>query len=484
MPAPDSPGGSAITLSLISHTNVGKTTLARTLLREDVGDAHDQAHVTDANTCYDLIRLPGGEVLRLWDTPGFGDTARLVKRLKQSESPVGWILGQVWDRLADRPLWCSQQAVRNVREEADVVLYLVNAADQPEAAPYVAMEMEVLAWIGKPVILLLNQTGLAGDPRREEAEEARWREHLQPFPVVKAVLGLDAFARCWVQENELLRVVADVLPKAERPLAEKFDAAWRERNLGDFATSMDVLAGQLAASASDRVLVDKETLAQKLWIGRGRLKGELKRARATLSQRLAERTRAATNTLITLHGIEGSTAREFADVSHESFGEPKQVHESIWSALGGAAAGATGGLAADLAHGGMTFGGGAVLGGLGGGAGAYFLAKGLNLTRGKDQGVYWTLGHFRQQARLALLCYLAVAHFGRGRGAWQDGEPPEHWAAEVDAELAKADAVIEKTWKRSTEGAPADALREDLRQALEKAARAVLRRLYPGTGVF
>ena len=47
-------------LWLTGRPGSGKTTLARTLLREDVGDAHDQAHVTDVNTCYDLIRLPGG----------------------------------------------------------------------------------------------------------------------------------------------------------------------------------------------------------------------------------------------------------------------------------------------------------------------------------------------------------------------------------------------------------------------------------------
>jgi len=35
-----------VTLSLISHTNVGKTTLARTLLRRDVGQVLDQPHVT------------------------------------------------------------------------------------------------------------------------------------------------------------------------------------------------------------------------------------------------------------------------------------------------------------------------------------------------------------------------------------------------------------------------------------------------------
>ena len=44
-----------ITLSLISHTNAGKTTLARTLLRRDVGEVRFGAHVTLQNTPYPLI---------------------------------------------------------------------------------------------------------------------------------------------------------------------------------------------------------------------------------------------------------------------------------------------------------------------------------------------------------------------------------------------------------------------------------------------
>ena len=49
-----------VTLSLISHTNVGKTTLARTLLRRDVGQVIDQAHVTEANEVFDLVAVEGG----------------------------------------------------------------------------------------------------------------------------------------------------------------------------------------------------------------------------------------------------------------------------------------------------------------------------------------------------------------------------------------------------------------------------------------
>jgi GTPase Era involved in 16S rRNA processing len=122
--------GRGLTLSLISHTNVGKTTLVRTLLRRDVGEVRDQPHVTDENEPFVLAETAAGRAV-LWDTPGFGDSARLLRRLRSHGNPLSWMLSQVWDRFADRPLWCSQQAVKNAREEADVILYLVNGAEDP-----------------------------------------------------------------------------------------------------------------------------------------------------------------------------------------------------------------------------------------------------------------------------------------------------------------------------------------------------------------
>ena len=181
-----------VTLSLISHTNVGKTTLARTLLRRDVGEVLDQPHVTDVSSAFPLLETDDGACLRLWDTPGFGDTARLLRRLRGRTEPLGWFLSQVWDRLVDRPLWCSQQAARNVQAEADVVLYLVNAAEEPQDAGYAAPELELLTWIGRPVLVLLNQVG------ETEADDSlsRWRQFLLPLPIVRGVLSLDAFNRC------------------------------------------------------------------------------------------------------------------------------------------------------------------------------------------------------------------------------------------------------------------------------------------------
>ena len=79
-------------------------------------------------------------------------------------------------RLRDRAFFLSQQVVRNVRDQADVVLYLVNASESPEDAGYLASELSILEWIGKPVVVLINQTGR---PRNTTPRASRRR----PVPI-------------------------------------------------------------------------------------------------------------------------------------------------------------------------------------------------------------------------------------------------------------------------------------------------------------
>lgn len=468
-----------MTFSLISHTNVGKTTLARTLLRRDVGDALDQSHVTDVAEAWPMIETDRSKLV-LWDTPGFGDTARLLKRLKNSGQPVRWLVTQLWDRFRDRPLWCSQQAVRNVQEEADVVLYLVNAAERPESAGYVAMEMEILTWIGKPVVLLLNQTGPPRAAIEEELEEADWRYHLKRCPVVKAVIGLDAFARCWVQEGELMDLIKPLLPPEKQTVFAGLRLAWEQRHLEVFRRSMDALAGPLAENAMDQVPVSKESILQKLGVGRRELNDEMEQARAQLSTRLAERSVRAMDELILLHGLAGRSAQQINPAGGASFGVPKKINESLWTAVGGALTGAAGGIVAELKTGGLLLGGGALTGMLVGGAGSYLLAKGFNLTRGEDHGVRWTEEHFAAQWEIALLCYLAVAHYGRGRGEWQDSEPPALWRQAVRESVASHRKAIDTLWKDAgRKGAARELLNTGARVLLAAAAADLLRRLYP-----
>src|SRR5690554_4720784 len=83
---------------LVSHTNAGKTTLARTLVGVDLGEVRDAAHVTVLSESHPLLTTEAGDQLLLWDTPGFGDSVRLFRRLGMSANPVSWFLREVVDR--------------------------------------------------------------------------------------------------------------------------------------------------------------------------------------------------------------------------------------------------------------------------------------------------------------------------------------------------------------------------------------------------
>jgi hypothetical protein len=472
--------GITINLSLISHTNAGKTTLARTLLGRDVGEVRDAAHVTDLASGYVLVQQ-GEDTLMLWDTPGFGDTARLLSRLKMSGNPIGWLLSQVWDRWRERPLWSSQQAVKNAREEADVILYLVNAAEDPAAATYVGLEMEVLGWIGKPVVLLLNQIG----PPREDVshEVARW-SGIGSEGLVRAVLPLDAFARCWVQEGALLDAVAPLLPPDKHAPMVRLRARWQELNEERFGESMAVLGRYLLRAARDREAVDEPGWQDKLT---GALKkpgpdnAVDRKAMRALATRLSEATTQSTDELIRLHGLSGKATRKVLERVGEDYAHAAKTPEGAAAALGGLFSGAVGGLAADIASGGLTLGGGMIIGGILGALGATGVAKGVNLARGEDSSTMrWSEDFFERLTATALLRYLAVAHFGRGRGEWSEGEHPAFWQPIVEQAVAERSSELKRLQKAAARNAePVDAAERQFAALLELCAGQILTRLYP-----
>ncbi len=450
-------------LSLVSHTNAGKTTLARTLLRRDVGEVLDQAHVTEVSEGHTLIETEGSE-LRLWDTPGFGDSVRLLRRLRHHSNPVLWFVQQAWDRMTDRPLWSSQQAALNIRDQADLVLYLVNAAEEPEEAGYVAPELELLGWIGRPVVLLLNQTGEAVAGRLEA-----WRRHVEPFGIVQEVLALDAFSRCWVQESLLLERVVALLPANLQPAMEQLEAAWNERNLAVFERAVSAMAGYLSAAAADR-----EELAD-----RRPDRSEKRRGMEALGKRLESATEELMATLLRLHGLEGSAGVEIDRqldayaVEGEDLLNPEKG--AVW---GGFVSGALGGLTADIFSGGLSFGGGMLAGAILGALGGAGLARGFQLIKSEQlPEVSWSPVFLEQLADQILLRYLAVAHFGRGRGEFRDEGASHRWQAIAARALRRRSEEWSTVWQAVAD--EHDSRSERLRRLLDETVRAILVAGYP-----
>jgi hypothetical protein len=456
-----------IALSLVSHTNVGKTTLARTLLRRDVGEVLDQAHVTEAAEGFELVAADG-HVLELFDTPGLGDSVRLLKRMRQESNPIGWFLHQVWDRVRDRPLWSSQEALRNVRERADVVLYLVNASERPEEAGYVKPELDVLALLGVPLVVLLNQTGAPG--RDLAADVEAWRAFLAPWPAVRELLPLDAFTRSWTQEDALLARLEPLLSAEKRPAMRALAQAWSARNLATFRASVALVAVALIETAADREPVRLSLAAA----------ADKRRAARVLSERLAAREVSLWAAVLSANGLEGRAAAEVHKRLDEFVLAGPPVDAKGGALLGGILSGALGGLAADALSGGLTFGGGMVAGALLGALGGAGLAQGLRLLDPTGEPrVAWTSAALDALTARAALRYVAVAHFGRGRGPWRevDASEPAAWRRALDPALAARRTRLAAIWReaaRAADPARRAALARSLADELEPALRAAL----------
>lgn len=478
----------AVHLSLISHTNVGKTTLARTLLRRDVGEVFDQTHVTDVAEEHVLIETAAGESLRLWDTPGFGDSFRLWRRLQRADTPIVGFVTSVWDRFQDRAFWCCQQAILNVRDRADVVLYLANAAEEPEELPYLKPELEILRWLGKPVVILLNQLGESRGGEADRADWRRWEEHFTDIGVACEVLPFDAFARCWVQEGQLWKIIGGRLDASRADVLAACAAAWLERDVKTFRESMTAVAGLLAGLVRDNEEYTVVSLTDRV-LGKTSDKPAVSKEKAEerLAQRRGERVARTVTELVRLHGLTGEEAAEIGKRFKADFDADAPASEGKYGGLSGLISGVLVGLKADVVAGGLTLGGGMIVGGLAGFTGGVGLAKGINFFGDDDARVSWSADANRHALSFLLLEYLAVAQFGRGRGAWRGSqetgedetaaaEHPKHWLGEVEGVLEGFEKRLEHEFKRVA--AEQDESAGELPRILEEIGSAVLERLH------
>jgi hypothetical protein len=337
--------------------------------------------------------------------------------------------------------------------------------------------------------VLVNQLGAPRGADVEDAEVARWRASLSPHSHVRAVLPLDAFARCWVQELTLFAAVEAALPEARRPTMARLRDAWRARRLATFESAVQAIAASLARIATmGETLPDAGGVRARLRqagaaIGIGSAEpGPAAAAQQKLAARLDDEVRANTRELLALHGLGGAAEGAIRERLAAGYDLRLRLDETQAAMWGGAVTGALVGLKADLLSGGLTLGGGLIAGGVLGALGSAGLARCVNLVRGTGRSfVTWNGAALDTMVEAALLRLLAVEHFGRGRGDWVQGEAPPHWAGVVAGALAPLREALDAAWSERSARPPADTaqLAARLAPVVSDAARASLRELYP-----
>lgn len=191
--------GALLNIAVVGHTNTGKTSLIRTMLRStEFGVIEDGAgttrHVEQAT-----ISADNEAILNLYDTPGLEDSRALSAHIKKlaakskSLSPVQILEHFVMHVAVNDSLEQEAKVIRQVLR-SDILLYIIDVRE-PFLEKY-RLELEILTQSAKPIIPVFNF--IAGHDR----ELTKWREHLAAFHM-HATLEFDTVAFTFEAEKRL-----------------------------------------------------------------------------------------------------------------------------------------------------------------------------------------------------------------------------------------------------------------------------------------
>ncbi len=345
----------ALKLAVVGHTNVGKTSLLRTLTR-DVGFG-EVSHRPSTTRHVEGARLSvdGEALLELYDTPGLEDAIALLDYLERLDRPGERLDGparvaRFLDGSEARQRFEQEAKVLRQLLASDAGLYVIDARE-PVLAKY-RDELSVLASCGKPLLPVLNFVSSA------EQREPEWREALARLGL-HALVRFDSVAPPEDGERRLYESLALLLEGA-RPQLERLVLDLEAQRRARRQSANRLIAELLIDCAACRRSVVSAADAQTQAIGE-------------LRQAVRQREQRCVDALLKLYAFRpGDAAASDLPLLDGRWGDdlfnPETLKQLGVKVGGGIAAGAAAGAGIDLLVGGLTLGAAALAGALAGGA--------------------------------------------------------------------------------------------------------------------
>ncbi len=200
---------SAINIAVVGHTNAGKTSLIRTLLRDDKFGRIEDTAGTTRYVEKSAIFAGDDAVLNLFDTPGFEDSSALLLALEELSKTVDAnlpsdILHSFISRAEKFPDFEQEVKVLRQSLNSDVLLYIIDVRE-PLLGKY-SDEVEILSKAGKPILPVFNF--IAGNSEHL----TRWREQMACFNL-HAALEFDTVAFDFEAEKRLYQKLQSLLER-------------------------------------------------------------------------------------------------------------------------------------------------------------------------------------------------------------------------------------------------------------------------------
>lgn len=352
-------------LVVVGRANTGKSTLIATLTESADVQISDVPGTTTEERRFE-VKTGGVTRLAVIDTPGFEDAAGALAQIQRfsrgSDDRPAAIRAflKAWEGSTE---FQAERRLLAPVMEGGAILYVVDGSYPWR--PAMESELEILRWTGQPRMALINRTGSTDFA-------STWQGPLdQYFSLVREISARDA---SWEDRLELLQSLG-VLRKAwADPIGEVVSALrsmWHRRRQ-DAAREIAIsMAKALTHTRREHVARTDDLSADQ---------ARMEQAFHDDLRKFEARQRKA------VEQIYGFT--KLAHVEHDTISLPKLEEDlfakETWNLLGlstsqlvgaGATAGALTGLALDAAVGGLSGGGGAILGGLAGAAGAAFMKR-------------------------------------------------------------------------------------------------------------
>jgi hypothetical protein len=412
-------------LAVVGHTNVGKTSLLRTLTR-DVGFGEVSPHASTTRHVEGArLSVDGVALLELYDTPGLEDAIALLDYLERLDRPGERLDGPA--RLAR--FLDSSEARQRFEQEAKVLrqllasdagLYVIDARE-PVLAKY-RDELAVLAMCGRPLLPVLNFVS-SGQHREQDWPDALARIGLH------ALVCFDSVAPSLDGERRLYDSLALLLEKARPQLQRLLDDHQTQRQLRTSSGARLIAELLLDCAACRRSVAAQSALEQA--------------AIRELHQTIRQREQRCVDALLRLYAFrrDDAEAGELPLLDGrwgDDLFNPETLKQLGIKVGSGMAAGAATGVGVDLLVGGITLGAAALIGAVIGGSAQTLRGYGARL-KGKLKGqreltvddAVLRLLALRQQQLLQALDnrgHAAIARINLSipqDATWREGELPE-----------------------------------------------------------
>ena len=386
-----------LNIALASHTNTGKTSLLRTLIKRDVGEVSNRENVTKKSSGYFLLNEQNAR-LKIWDTPGFNNINNLIDNINKNNLDDFLIKFRKRDKFK-----LNIEALSALKNESDIIIFLVPAQlDNNLDKDTINKELTILKKLNKPIICTVNFLERENNKKNEDSLKS-WKDFFGNKHNIpdEYVLPLDAHNRSIEDEALFFEVIEKVAKPEIKELAGRIHTYYKEKKEHQIMKLTSIISTTLI-----KLCEIYENKSNEVSIENFKKKSD-------------KYVRDAIGNIINIIGLDHNIDKNIIKTLKENIAgihldKVKTFGEAV---KGGALSGLGLGAVTGILDGGLGAGMGLLVGAVAGGIGTFIISYSYKNIKFKgSEIIIWDEKFIKSVLQQLIKSYLTVSTYGRARG--------------------------------------------------------------------